>query len=185
MLRPGNVTPLSVCGHILIILQTRLMALACACISTTITYDTLGEEGLTHSLNEPDSVGIFTNTELLLTLFKVLPQTPSVKYGIYDGEAKETIIDSIRSLRAIQVINISKLREIGKTISVNILESRLPKKEDMALIIYTSGSTGAPKGVCITHANLIASVGAVYLSLTKIASSLIYPSHTCWSTLWN
>ena len=143
------------------------MALACASISTTIAtaYDTLGEEGLTHSLNEPDSVGIFTNAELLPTLLKVLPKTPSVKYVIYDGEAKETIIDSIRSLRAIQVINISKLREIGKTISVDILEPRLPKKVDMALIMYTSGSTGAPKGVCITHANLIASVGAVYLLL--------------------
>ena len=112
-------------------------------------------------------------------------QALSNLHNISDNKANQTTLEGIRSLRAIQVINISKLREIGKTISVNILESRLPKKEDMALIIYTSGSTGAPKGVCITHANLIASVGAVYLSLTKIASSLIYPSHTCWSTLWN
>jgi long-chain acyl-CoA synthetase len=33
------------------------------------------------------------------------------------------------------------------------------------LITYTSGSTGAPKCVCITHANLIASVGAVHVLL--------------------
>ena len=143
------------------------MALSCASISTAIAtaYDTLGQEGLTHSLNEPNSVGIFTNADLLPTLLKVLPDTPSVKYVIYDGEAKQTVLDSIRSLRDIQVLNISELREIGKTKSVDILQSRLPKKEDIALIMYTSGSTGAPKGVCITHANLIASVGAVNLLL--------------------
>ena len=165
------VTPWSVVTFIDSIYHTslnwQLLALSCAFISTPIAtaYDTLGEEGLTHSLNEPESVGIFTNAELLPTLLKVLPNTPSVKYVIYDGEASQTILDSIRSLRAIQVINISELRETGKTKSVDVLQSRLPKKEDMALIMYTSGSTGAPKGVCITHANLIASVGAVYILL--------------------
>jgi len=143
------------------------MALSCATISTTIAtaYDTLGEEGLTHSLNEPHSVGIFTNAELLPTLLKVLPKTPSVKYVVYDGEPKKTVIDSIRSLGTVQVFSILELREIGKTKSIDILESRSPTKDDMALIMYTSGSTGAPKGVCITHANLIASVGAVNLLL--------------------
>lgn len=143
------------------------MALSCACISTPIAtaYDTLGEEGLTHSLNEPNSVGIFTNAELLSTLLKVLPNTPTVKYVIYDGEPKQATIDNIRSLRSIQIFSISELREIGKSKSVDVLQSRLPNKDDMALIMYTSGSTGAPKGVCITHANLIASVGAVKLLL--------------------
>jgi long-chain acyl-CoA synthetase len=31
-----------------------------------------------------------------------------------------------------------------------------PKPEDLACIMYTSGTTGPPKGVVITHKNIIA-----------------------------
>ncbi|KAG5653152.1 hypothetical protein H0H81_002063 [Sphagnurus paluster] len=145
----------------------QLMSHACASISTTIAtaYDTLGESGLTHSLNEPECIGIFTNTELLPTLLKVLPNTPTVKYVIYDGEAKPALLDQIRAIRDVKVFSITELGELGKTKAEEPLEARRPKRETMACIMYTSGSTGNPKGVSITHGNLIASVGAVYTLL--------------------
>lgn len=146
----------------------QLMAHACCSISTPIAtaYDTLGEDGLAHSLNEPNCVGLFTNAELLPTLLKVLAKTPSVKYVVFDGEPSQSIVDDLHSVReSIQVLSIDKLRETGKAQPVEGLEARLPKKEDLALIMYTSGSTGAPKGVCVTHANLVASVGSVYVLL--------------------
>lgn len=144
------------------------MAHACASISTTIAtaYDTLGEEGLTHSLNEPNCAGLFTNAELLPTLLKVLANTPTVKYVIFDGEPGKDIVDKLQAVReTIQVFSLDKLREIGRDLPKDPLEARLPKPDSTALIMYTSGSTGAPKGVDITHRNLIASVGAVYVLL--------------------
>lgn len=40
-----------------------------------------------------------------------------------------------------------------------------PKPSDICTICYTSGTTGNPKGVMLTHENVIASVSAVILQL--------------------
>jgi long-chain acyl-CoA synthetase len=68
------------------------MSHGCGSVSVTIAtaYDTLGEEGLAHSLNEPECVGVFTNAELLPTLFRVLPKAPTVNIVVYDGEPEKS-----------------------------------------------------------------------------------------------
>jgi long-chain acyl-CoA synthetase len=120
-------------------------------------------DGLTHSLNEPNCIGLFTNAELLPTLHKVLANTPSIQYIVFDGEPSKDIVDRIHAVRdTIQIFSLDKLREIGRALPLDALDARRPTADSLALIMYTSGSTGAPKGVSITHANLVASVGSVY-----------------------
>lgn len=47
------------------------------------------------------------------------------------------------------------------------IEFGFPIPEDTATIIYTSGTTGDPKGVVITHKNIIESLKAIFNSITQ------------------
>jgi len=86
-------------------------------IGTTIAtaYDTLGEAGLTHSLNEPEVVAVFTNADLLPIFSRVLANAPTVRIVIYDGDAKQDVLDKIRSIReGIVILTLDELRARGK-----------------------------------------------------------------------
>ncbi|EAU81904.1 acyl-CoA synthetase [Coprinopsis cinerea okayama7 len=174
----------------------QLIAHGCQMISTAIatSYETLGPEGLTHSLNEPNCRGIFTNTDLLPTVLKVLDNTPSVQFVFYDGSPDSSSIDKIKSIRdgSVQAIHIDDLRKLGREQPESILEGRRPTPETSACIMYTSGTTGTPKGVHLNHGNLIASVagvdflyahhipvGTVYLAYLPLAHVLEYIVELC------
>jgi len=151
-------------------LAWQTLAIGCASQSITFAtaYDSLGEEGLKHSLNEPEVVGIFTNGNLLGTLAAVIADTPTVKVVVYDhaDEAKSADLDTLRNAReGIQVVTLDELKALGKK------ENHAPTpptQDDICCIMYTSGSTGAPKGVILSHKNVCASVAAVHYLLEHL-----------------
>ncbi|CAN1356647.1 Long chain acyl-CoA synthetase 7, peroxisomal [Linum perenne] len=157
---------------------------ACAAYSyvSVPLYDTLGPDAVKFVVNHADVQAIFCTPETLNTVRSILPSSlkflltfvseiPSVRLIVVVGGVDE----HLPSLPSSGVKLISYLKLIGEGRS-NVQPFIPPKSEDVATICYTSGTTGTPKGVVLTHGNLISSVAGASLSI-KFCSSDIYISY--------
>ncbi|KAK9639602.1 long-chain fatty acid-CoA ligase [Aspergillus fumigatus] len=124
-------------------------------------YDTLGEEGLKHSLVQTSSLAIFLDPGLIHSLANVLSDVKSIKHVIYntDQEVKQEDLDKLKAdFDYLNIMSIEDLRKLGEE---NPVEPVPPSPEDLCCIMYTSGSTGPPKGVPLMHKNVIAATAGI------------------------
>jgi len=118
-------------------------------------YAALGQDGLSHSLAETNTSAIFTSASLLKNIANILPQLPNVHNIIYVGNADDELLHAFTETgQPIKVIPYKDLIELG---SSNLIDHTPPRPMDVACIMYTSGTTGPPKGVILSHQNIIAS----------------------------
>lgn len=120
-------------------------------------YDTLGEEGLRHSMVATGAKAVFLDPHLLPTLGNVLKDATAVKHVIYNSQnqVKQEHIDKLKAaFPHVSICSIDELRKLGEE---NPVDPVPPSPEDLCCIMYTSGSTGTPKGVPLTHKNVVAS----------------------------
>ena len=119
-------------------------------------YDTLGEQGLTHSMVQTYAKAIFLDAHLLPNLINPLKKAKAIQTVIYNdaGQVKQEDIDNLkREYEHINIVGFEDLRKLGES---NPFEPVPPQPEDLCCIMYTSGSTGTPKGVPLKHKNVIA-----------------------------
>jgi long-chain acyl-CoA synthetase len=116
-------------------------------------YPTISESDYKYILNHAEVKYVFlAGKDLFRKIEHIIPEIPSIK-GVYTFRKTD------------EVSHWSELAELGK-------KNQVPEKleaiknsigpDDVATLIYTSGTTGNPKGVLLTHNNLISNFKAVY-----------------------
>ncbi|ORZ34873.1 hypothetical protein BCR44DRAFT_1136794 [Catenaria anguillulae PL171] len=154
--------------------EWRLFAHGCFSQSITIAtaYDTLGAPGLLHALNEPQIPVVFTHASLFPVLTSILGKTTDLRHIVYFGQP--TSPDHLAQLEAAaktRGMTIFTLDELIATGLSDPRETRPPSPSDLCCIMYTSGSTGNPKGVMLTHGNIVAALGGIKAVLAGILTS--------------
>jgi long-subunit acyl-CoA synthetase (AMP-forming) len=120
-------------------------------------YATLGEEGAIHGINETEATMVIADAKLMKVLTKILPKCPSIKQIVTMTPCEPAMADKVKAAG----ITLSSMDEVADTGKTAQFSPKLPTPEDLAVIMYTSGTTGAPKGVLMTHGNIVAMVAAI------------------------
>jgi len=111
-------------------------------------FHNIANDNLIYQINDSESKFIFTDN---CNIFDLIKNTKSpIKVISYGFEHQDAIsFDQLIKLGEQQINNIEDQLEL---LIKNI------NSQQLATIIYTSGSTGNPKGVCITHHNLVSQI---------------------------
>mmetsp|Transcript_7531 Transcript_7531/g.13581 ORF Transcript_7531/g.13581 Transcript_7531/m.13581 type:complete len:693 (+) Transcript_7531:63-2141(+) len=130
-------------------------------------YATLGPEGAAHGLNETEASVVVADVKLLKALSSVLPQCKAVKTIVTLAPCDPALKTQLES-QGVTVTSLDEVHDQGKTSNFS---PKAPAPEDTAIIMYTSGTTGTPKGVILTHGNVVAASAAVEHAVKELLTS--------------
>lgn len=111
-------------------------------------YPTVSEEDYEYVLNHSESIYCFVSDQEILDKLNIIRANTSLK-GVYS-------FDELPECE-----NWTRVLELGKDESLQAKVEERKKavgENDLATLIYTSGTTGRPKGVMLTHKNIVSDV---------------------------
>ena len=137
--------------------------------SATVTvYPTLLPAQIEYILNNSDSKAVFVeNQDQLDKINDIRENLTTLKHIVVMDDSLSGETEGASNF--IDFLNMGQKYEEKNSFSLSEISSQI-KEDDLLTIIYTSGTTGNPKGVMLTHKNLISNVIAT-INMADLKSS--------------
>ncbi|PIC40552.1 hypothetical protein B9Z55_011853 [Caenorhabditis nigoni] len=168
-LKPGNTTNIGIYARNSP--QWLISALACIEQSMVVVplYDTLGAEAASFIVSQAEiEVVIVDNFKKAECLIQNRDKVPTLKHVIVIDSAE--LVEGMTTFDTIRVESFDNAITLGSQYEFT---NNLPKPEDTYIICYTSGTTGTPKGVMLTHENIVANISGFLKILFAFQPSMI------------
>eukprot|EP01114_Cavostelium_apophysatum_P003480 TRINITY_DN1338_c0_g2_i1.p1 TRINITY_DN1338_c0_g2~~TRINITY_DN1338_c0_g2_i1.p1 ORF type:complete len:663 (-),score=159.25 TRINITY_DN1338_c0_g2_i1:93-2081(-) len=149
-----------------------------ACYGQSMTfislYDTLGPDSVSYIINHSGMSTIACTQDKIKSLLSIAPKCTTLKTIIQIEPIGQP--ELIQQAEAVGV----KLISFGEVCQNGLFkphELNPPSPNDIASIMYTSGTTGLPKGVILTHGNLVSATSGAAYSGIIVQSDDVYISY--------
>jgi long-chain acyl-CoA synthetase len=139
---------------------------------TIALYDTLGEESSLYLMNHGEIACLCISAEIFAQVKKFASKCEYLKNLVVFDTLTEEIKNECAKLNLL-VYSMDQVEEKGK----ERFEDVIPEASSLATIMYTSGTTGTPKGVMLTHTNVIAAISGVSHTLLSVTDQDVLISY--------
>ncbi|KAI8865391.1 acetyl-CoA synthetase-like protein, partial [Ramicandelaber brevisporus] len=123
-------------------------------------YDTLGREAIETIVEDADIEVVLATCVKARILLDMVESIPKVKRIVLMDGAEDDVIEAADAT-GVRLDEQTTIEALGATQPEP--PARVPTKDDAFAIIHTSGVSGKPKGVVLTHGNMLAAVGQIHL----------------------